>query len=87
MINQQWTTTEWTYKEQLKNVLYSYLIEKGTSAPHYLRNKYAKLLVDVAKQDWPIRYPHFFTNILEVCFICPEKMSNNVVYYFVAFKK
>lgn len=58
--------TDWTYKEELKNVLYGYLVEKSTTAPHYLRNKHAKLLVDIAKQDWPTRYPHFFTNILEV---------------------
>lgn len=57
---------DWAYKEELKNVLYNYLIEKGTTAPHYLRNKHAKLLVDIAKYDWPNRYPHFFTNILEV---------------------
>lgn len=57
---------DWAYKEELKNVLYTYLIEKGTAAPHYLRNKHAKLLVDIAKHDWPNRYPHFFTNILEV---------------------
>lgn len=58
--------TDWTYKEELKTVLYGYLLEKGTTAPHYLRNKHAKLLVDIAKQDWPTHYPHFFTNILEL---------------------
>lgn len=68
MINQQWMMIDCTYKEELKTVLYGYLIEKGITAPHYLRNKHAKLLVDIAKQDWPVRYPHYFTNILEVTF-------------------
>ncbi|KAJ8970467.1 hypothetical protein NQ317_009441, partial [Molorchus minor] len=66
VINQQWSTTDLSGKEVIKNVLHNTLIEKGASAPHIFRNKYAKLLVDVAKQEWPERYPNFFFNILEL---------------------
>lgn len=66
MIVQQWANIDVSYREELKTVLNYYLIEKGVTAPHFLRNKYAKLLVDIAKQEWPQQYPNFFSNILEV---------------------
>lgn len=66
MIGQQWPNTDWAYKEQVKTILYGYLIERGLTAPHFIRTKYAKLLVDVAKHDWPAHYPNFFLSILEL---------------------
>lgn len=78
VINQQWIATEWSYREELKSVLYGYLIERGVTAPHVSRNKYAKLLVDIAKQDWPSRYPNFFTNILEVSVLTAVTYSSTV---------
>ncbi|XP_008196875.1 exportin-6 [Tribolium castaneum] len=66
VINQQWANTDWPFREELKNTLYNYLIEKGNSAPHFIRSKYAKLLVIIAKQDWPSQYPNFFINIIEL---------------------
>ena len=34
--------------------------------PVFLRNKMAKVLVDVARVDWPHDYPEFLDNILQV---------------------
>lgn len=74
MITQQWTRTDWSSKEEIKNVLHSYLIEKGSTAAHFIRCKYAKLLVDIAKHDWPTRYPNFFNNILELLKTEPNQL-------------
>jgi hypothetical protein len=65
-INQQWANTDWQFHEELKNVLHNFLIEKGNTAPHFIRGKYAKLLVAIAKQDWPTHYPNFFINLIEL---------------------
>ncbi|XP_056643159.1 exportin-6-like isoform X1 [Diorhabda sublineata] len=66
VINQQWDNIDWSSKEEIKNVLQNFLVENGHSSPHFFRTKYAKLLVDIAKHDWPLRYPNFFDNVLEL---------------------
>ncbi|CAG9863214.1 unnamed protein product [Phyllotreta striolata] len=66
VINQQWTNIEWSAKEEIKNLLQNYLVEQGPMSPHFFRYKYSKLIIDIAKHDWPVRYPNFFNNILEL---------------------
>ncbi|KAG5885493.1 Exportin-6 [Gonioctena quinquepunctata] len=66
VIKQQWNSMEWSSKEEIKNVLQNYLIEQGHSTSHFFRSKFAKLLVEIAKHDWPNRYPNFFNNIIEL---------------------
>ncbi|XP_066246202.1 exportin-6 [Euwallacea similis] len=66
VINQQWSKIEWSEQEEIKSVLQSNLIFKTNNVPNFLRNKYAKLLVDIAKIDWPSRYPTFFECILQL---------------------
>ncbi|XP_076269879.1 exportin ellipsoid body open [Rhynchophorus ferrugineus] len=66
VISQQWFKTDWTVQDEIKSLLLYNLIYKGNNAPCFLRNKYAKLLVDIARIDWPTRYPNFFTNIIEL---------------------
>ncbi|KAL3272659.1 hypothetical protein HHI36_014124 [Cryptolaemus montrouzieri] len=66
VINQRWENGDLAYREQLRVILFEYLIENGIQAPHFLREKYAKLLVDIAKEDWPHRYPTFMDDVLEL---------------------
>lgn len=66
VINQQWSKLEWSLQEEIKSLLQSNLILKSSSAPNFLRNKYVKLLVEIAKTDWPRRYPDFFDTVLHV---------------------
>ncbi|KAL1498173.1 hypothetical protein ABEB36_009014 [Hypothenemus hampei] len=66
VITQQWSKTDWALQEEIKSVLQSNLILKCNTVPNFLRNKYSKLLVDIAKIDWPIRYPNFFETILQL---------------------
>ncbi|XP_018332327.1 exportin-6-B isoform X2 [Agrilus planipennis] len=65
VINRQWVSLDWEHRVQLKSALYSYLVEQDVTSPHFLRNKLAKLLVDIARFDWPHFYPEFFNNILQ----------------------
>ena len=32
----------------------------------YVRNKLAKVIVDLARQDWPQNYPQFFDSVIQV---------------------
>ncbi|CAH0564345.1 unnamed protein product [Brassicogethes aeneus] len=66
VIYKQWANISVPDKDCIKSVLHNYLLEKGTTTPHYLRAKYAKLLVDIAKHEWPYLDPNFFNNILEL---------------------
>lgn len=56
----------WESRTHIKTTLYNYLLEKEISAPPFIRNKLTKLLVDIARYDWPHIYPDFFINILHV---------------------
>lgn len=53
-------------KEYIRTVIFSYLIEHVLGMPHFLKGKYAKLLADIAKHEWPHNDPNYFINILEV---------------------
>jgi len=56
---------EWGDRAQLKSVLYQMALNHH-SHPNFLRNKLVKLVVDIARLDWPHFYPDFFTNIMQV---------------------
>lgn len=79
VINQQWDNIDWSCKEEIKNVLQNYLVENGNSSPHFFRTKYAKLIVDIAKHDWPVRYPNFFDNILELLKSEPSQLMGLIL--------
>lgn len=66
MINRQWVSLEWEHRSHLKTALHSYLIKNNATCPNFLRNKIAKLFVDIARHDWPHFYPEYVTNILQV---------------------
>ncbi|XP_050298524.1 exportin-6-A-like [Anthonomus grandis grandis] len=76
VINQHWSKTDWCLQEEIKTTLQTNLIFKCHGVPHFLRNKYAKLLVDVAKIDWPHRYPGFFDSVLE---LMRSESSNQII--------
>jgi hypothetical protein len=57
---------------QLKAMLYQFALEHHQSAPNFIRNKLVKLVVDIARLDWPHFYPDFFSNILQVITVNKE---------------
>ncbi|CAG2107015.1 unnamed protein product [Medioppia subpectinata] len=46
--------------------IWNYLLSNNQSMPQYLRNKTAKLLVTIARIDWPNSYPDFMQNVLDL---------------------
>lgn len=66
MINRQWVSLEWEHRTHLKSALHDYLIKNNPTCPNFLRNKIAKLFVDIARHDWPHFYPEYVANIIEV---------------------
>ncbi|XP_044759917.1 exportin-6 [Coccinella septempunctata] len=61
-------------RDEIRQILQNYLFNSGIHAPHYLREKYAKLLVDIAKEDWPHRYPEFIDLIMELLNISENRV-------------
>ena len=54
-------------EKSIKRVsVWNYLLSNHQSMPQYLRNKSAKLLVTIARIDWPNSYPDFMQNILDL---------------------
>ncbi|XP_022916840.1 exportin-6 isoform X2 [Onthophagus taurus] len=64
VICRMWNKIEWECKEEIKHRLYGFYVEQDENSPHFIRNKLAKLMVDIAKIDWPHFYHNFFTHIL-----------------------
>nr|CAD7198069.1 unnamed protein product [Timema douglasi] len=66
LITKQWLGLMWEERAQLKATLYQLTLENHHTVPHFIRNKLVKLVVDIARLDWPHFYPDFFTNILQL---------------------
>lgn len=66
LITKQWLGLMWEERAQLKATLYQFALEHHQSAPNFIRNKLVKLVVDIARLDWPHFYPDFFSNILQL---------------------
>lgn len=56
-------------KAELKNYLWEHFTLDHPKTQSFLRNKLAKLIVDIARHDWPAAYPNFFSQIVEVIFV------------------
>ena len=46
--------------------VWNYLLTSNQSMPQFVRNKTAKLLVTIARIDWPNSYPDFMQNTLDL---------------------
>lgn len=53
-------------KLELRQFLYSYLLSHKHPVPNYVKNKTAKLIVDIGRLDWPHQYPDFPANIYQI---------------------
>lgn len=66
LITKQWHGLMWEEKAELRSTLYRFAVDHHQNVPLFISNKVIKLVVDIARQDWPHFYPDFFTNILNV---------------------
>jgi len=53
-------------RADIRNTINHFLTSHHSSAPPFIVNKLSKVVVDVAKTDWPHFYPDFFTRILQL---------------------
>ena len=53
-------------KTQIRTTLASILLERNDALKYFVKNKLAKLLVDVGRHDWPHFYPDFMENIFSL---------------------
>ncbi|XP_043273966.1 exportin-6 [Venturia canescens] len=63
-IGRRWPILPWEARALIRSTLYTLSLEHRV-AP-FVRNKVVKLVVDIAKHDWPHFYPDFFPNILQL---------------------
>ncbi|XP_071749050.1 exportin-6-A isoform X2 [Lepeophtheirus salmonis] len=66
IIHKQWVVLQVSDKSEIRSIITGILKEHNQSTPPFIRNKLIKLLVDIARTDWPHFYPEFFIkNIYE----------------------
>lgn len=53
-------------KMEIRGCLPKLLLAHHKTFPSFVRNKLCKVIVDIGRQDWPMFYHDFFTNILQV---------------------
>ncbi|XP_015438006.1 PREDICTED: exportin-6 [Dufourea novaeangliae] len=63
-IGRRWPILPWEDRALTRSTLYTLSLERGV-AP-FVRNKVVKLVVDIARHDWPHFYPDFYSNILQL---------------------
>lgn len=73
-INQRWHTVPSDIRATFRNSLWSHLIEHHLQMISPIRNKYCKIMVSIARFDWPYAYPDYMTNVLEL--LAPETIHN-----------
>ncbi|KAF4531885.1 hypothetical protein B566_EDAN000914, partial [Ephemera danica] len=66
VIQRKWQVLPWQEKIEIKTSLYNFALQHHRSMPPFLRNKLVKLIVDIARHDWPHFYPDFMSNIIEL---------------------
>ncbi|XP_005096518.1 exportin-6 [Aplysia californica] len=66
VISRKWMNLSPNEKLEIRSRIYDSLLQHHSTLPSYIRNKLAKLLVSIGRNDWPHFYPDFFSNILQL---------------------
>ncbi|XP_048575902.1 exportin-6 isoform X2 [Nematostella vectensis] len=66
LINKQWIGTQPSDKTEIRSFLKQYLLSQHKALPAFVRNKLAKVIVDMGRLDWPHFYPNFLSDIMEL---------------------
>ncbi|ETE70193.1 Exportin-6 [Ophiophagus hannah] len=65
LINKMWLGVPSQDKTEIRSCLPKLLLAHHKTLPYFIRNKLCKVIVDIGRQDWPMFYHDFFTNILQ----------------------
>uniref|UniRef100_A0A8C5SED7 Exportin 6 n=1 Tax=Laticauda laticaudata TaxID=8630 RepID=A0A8C5SED7_LATLA len=66
LINKMWLGVPSQDKTEIRSCLPKLLLAHHKTLPYFIRNKLCKVIVDIGRQDWPMFYHDFFTNILQL---------------------
>nr|XP_032655284.1 exportin-6 [Chelonoidis abingdonii] len=66
LINKMWLGVPSQDKMDIRSCLPKLLLAHHKTLPYFIRNKLCKVIVDIGRQDWPMFYHDFFTNILQL---------------------
>ncbi|XP_071494224.1 exportin-6-like [Diadema antillarum] len=66
VINRQWVGLPPQDRMEIRTSLTKFLLGQHKVVPSYIRNKLIKVIVCIARLDWPHFYPDFFTTILQL---------------------
>ncbi|XP_036159045.1 exportin-6 isoform X5 [Myotis myotis] len=66
LINKMWLGVPSQDKMEIRSCLPKLLLAHHKTFPYFVRNKLCKVIVDIGRQDWPMFYHDFFTNILQL---------------------
>lgn len=66
IVTQRWHGTQGNDKQHIRKFLYDYLMTHYIKVPAFIRNKLIKVLVNIGRYDWPMFYPMFFSNIMQL---------------------
>jgi len=72
-IHERWLGMFGQDRAEIRTTLNTFLAQHHNTAPQFIRNKLIKLIVDIARSDWPHFYPEFFTQILSL--LTPAAMA------------
>ncbi|KAE8579138.1 hypothetical protein XENTR_v10023922 [Xenopus tropicalis] len=66
LINKMWLGVPSQEKMEIRSSLPKLLLSQHKTLPSFICNKLCKVIVDMGRQDWPMFYHDFFTNILQL---------------------
>ncbi|XP_050437113.1 exportin-6-A [Adelges cooleyi] len=66
IINKKWEKMTLKSQETLREAIFNHIVMKHDNYPKFMISKMVKLLVDIARNDWPVRYPNFIDHIIQL---------------------
>ncbi|GBG26767.1 Exportin-6 [Hondaea fermentalgiana] len=74
VVQTRWTSV--TKRDEVRSFVMRYALRQhGGALPKYIVTKLAKVVVEMAKHDWPKRYPSFLQDIMSACAQSDETTS------------
>jgi len=65
-IHRRWCGMLGVDRAEIRTSLHRLLFQHHASTPQFIRNKLIKLMVDIARSDWPHFYPDFFMQLMSL---------------------
>lgn len=66
IVHKKWEKMTSKSQDTLRCAIFNHIVLKHKEYPKFMISKMIKLLVDIARNDWPMRYPNFIEHIIQV---------------------